>query len=275
MRYQERNHGFTLIELLVVIAVISVLLAILMPSLHLARQIAKRTQCSANLKDIGRGWIMYLDDHDGKFFRGWYAQKSSFGTFMTQDLNTDVHYGGWRGQQAYYPRPLNRFVGLEPDIQDKSGAQVFRCPSDRGGSPNQSSNEKLYDLVGTSYRTNPFLIGKDTYESYAGYETLDEAIMKRLSSFKATDVAHHDKVLLIGDYGWQHQWEPIEYDLDDLEKLAELEWHAKDEHYVMGFLDGHVRFQKIQRGHYITDEYTVLPFKELYSLAWELQRQED
>lgn len=59
----KNNKGFTLVELLVVISIIALLLAILMPSLNKAREIAKNTVCKSNLKQISLGVSLYANNN--------------------------------------------------------------------------------------------------------------------------------------------------------------------------------------------------------------------
>ena len=57
----DKSKGFTLIELLVVIAIIALLMAILMPVLHRAREQGMRAVCLSNLTQLTLACIFYAD----------------------------------------------------------------------------------------------------------------------------------------------------------------------------------------------------------------------
>jgi prepilin-type N-terminal cleavage/methylation domain-containing protein len=59
-------RAFTLIELLVVIAIIALLMAILIPALAKARESAREVVCRSNLRNIGTGMVMFLQDNNFK-----------------------------------------------------------------------------------------------------------------------------------------------------------------------------------------------------------------
>ncbi|MHB1158178.1 MAG: prepilin-type N-terminal cleavage/methylation domain-containing protein [Phycisphaerales bacterium] len=60
-------HGFTLVELLVVVAIIALLIAILLPSLTKAREMAKGLACMTQERQMGVGLSSYAGDNGGYY----------------------------------------------------------------------------------------------------------------------------------------------------------------------------------------------------------------
>jgi len=123
------RKAFTLIELLVVIAIIAILMAVLMPALHRAREGGKRTQCLGNLKQMTLGWSMYADENDDKIVNGatgfsysnqsWGDHSKELSWVNTFDnTNWDVQIQGIR-EGALYPYVKNE--------------KMYRCPTGRRG----------------------------------------------------------------------------------------------------------------------------------------------
>lgn len=248
------SQGFTLVELLVVIAIISLLLAILLPAMHKVRVITRRVVCQSNLRQIATAWHAYLTENDGYFL---------------QRPNINHEFGGWKGYGGLDPnRPLNSYVGLPLGITTENAAKLFRCPSDSGEVYGYSPQDLAYNIFGNSYQTNTMLIGQKQMPIPRDPRMqLHIGINKRLKNLNINKVSKSSLLLLVGDNNWLNEMKynvPLSTDGD---------WHGKLRHYNMAFLDGHVGFIKIRKGLYVTSEYNVLPFEQLYKLAREVQEE--
>ena len=60
------SGGFTLVELLVVVGIIAILITVLLPALNNAREAARRTQCAANLHNVGAALNIYANENRRK-----------------------------------------------------------------------------------------------------------------------------------------------------------------------------------------------------------------
>lgn len=68
MTGRRESHGFrafTLVEMLVVISIILLILAILIPAINKAREVANRVQCATRLRNIGQAMVIYANDNKG------------------------------------------------------------------------------------------------------------------------------------------------------------------------------------------------------------------
>ena len=103
--HKRRTRGFTLIELLVVIAIIALLVAILLPSLSKAKDMARGVICSVNTRNIAQALHMYASDYDEALP---YAVQGPAG--QTPDGERYVQWWAWIGVYGdYYPYDPNCF----------------------------------------------------------------------------------------------------------------------------------------------------------------------
>jgi len=113
---RSNRVAFTLIELLVVIAIIAILAAILFPVFAQAREKARAISCLSNLKQIGLGMMMYVQDYDEKL------PMAQYGVGDTQVAWEAAIYPYIKNDQG----TVNKNSGL---LQAWGSSGIFRCPS--------------------------------------------------------------------------------------------------------------------------------------------------
>jgi len=115
--------GFTLIELLVVVAVIAVLAGLLLPALSQAKGRAKAIACMSNIKQLTLAWVLYADEHGGRFVNNHgkpetVARRQTWANNVLDWGNSDDNTN-----ELYLTlSPLGPYTSGTPAI--------FKCPSD-------------------------------------------------------------------------------------------------------------------------------------------------
>ena len=138
-RPSDTHRAFTLIELLVVIAIISVLIALLLPSVQAAREAARRIKCVNNLKQIGIALHGYHDVHNTFPAGGWIALPAQPAT-INMNLGWSAVVLPWIEQRALYDA-LNVSYPYNNAVNSTSAytvLEVYLCPSE----PRQSNWNK-------------------------------------------------------------------------------------------------------------------------------------
>ena len=118
---------FTLIELLVVVAIIGILVSMLLPSLHKAREASYRAVCLSNLKQIGVAYTLYADGNNE-----YYVKHSGWGTSIGRESGNTAGNG---------VRPINQYTDT---------SSIAKCPSDKGDP--LWGHDGSYDYIGSSYQ---------------------------------------------------------------------------------------------------------------------------
>ena len=144
-----RARGFTLIELLVVIAIIGVLIALLLPAVQSAREAARRSQCTNNMKQIGIALHNYHSINKAlpppKIYSGSSNRKNPGGlvlnttgfTMILGQLEQTAMYNAYNFSQASSNSAWrNENVNLIGDMRVNTTVtsaliSTYACPSDQ------------------------------------------------------------------------------------------------------------------------------------------------
>ena len=157
MRFQRTkssSSGFTLVELLVVIAIIGILIALLLPAVQAAREAARRSQCTNNLKQFGLALHNYHD---------------SFKTFPRYN-----HLGAVSGASSFYSYTVH--IKILPYIEQQAMYDEIRTVSNNfyyetnSQTDNYTADKRIPGFVCPSDQIfpDPTRIGNTNYPVCAG-----------------------------------------------------------------------------------------------------------
>ena len=125
MKHRTAPFGFTLIELLVVISIIALLIAILLPALHRAREVSKDGICRSNMKQFGLAMHLFGSDHE-EHLPGVITWSE------TEDWKRDWLSGRYSGSAFGSPVGLSWVYGPEEGTLYEyvnENKELWRCPA--------------------------------------------------------------------------------------------------------------------------------------------------
>jgi prepilin-type N-terminal cleavage/methylation domain-containing protein/prepilin-type processing-associated H-X9-DG protein len=201
-----RKHGFTLIELLVVIAIIAILAAILFPVFAQAREAARKTKCTSNMRQLGMAVRTYSQDYDELLPGTW---DGAGGAGSTSGSGGWMHFNNFMGPATFDPTRGSLFSYVK-------SVGIFECPTDSA-------------RKGNSYSINSMLSRPSGLLAfYVGMA--DAALTQPASTFLLLE--EHDDLVSSSDDGYFNVWIP--------NRLTTR--HQGGAQYL--FCDGHVKYLK-------------------------------
>jgi prepilin-type N-terminal cleavage/methylation domain-containing protein/prepilin-type processing-associated H-X9-DG protein len=171
--------GFTLIELLVVISIISLLVAILMPGITKAKELARRAMCASNHRSIGAALALYTNCNGDRW--PWLAASPSWSA-PTGQARVNPPLSGTN---------CNVSALLFVLVRDNQDANIFLCPSTRD-TPDPHTKTK----TAFNWDFSPYKDGNAEHVSYS-YQAPLVTVKDKVATTTSGVTANSDSGLVV------------------------------------------------------------------------------
>jgi prepilin-type N-terminal cleavage/methylation domain-containing protein/prepilin-type processing-associated H-X9-DG protein len=218
-----RSKAFTLIELLVVIAIIALLLAIIMPSLKIAKQQAQGIVCLSNLRGLSMAWHSYAENQDGVLVPGHVPNGNAAPNYWVASPQNEQ---GVFEDEPKEKMPENELRGIRRGLLFPyiSNTDTYHCPGDKG-----------MTQFGGGYRTYSITGLMNGEQAFNNKKAAKKLIDIRMPDLKCVFLENTDK------RGWNMGSWLMNYDVPSWSDPLAI-WHNKRS--TLGFADGHAEMHQ-------------------------------
>lgn len=213
---EHKARGFTLIELLVVISIISLLIAMLLPSIEKARASGEQIVCATNLRQMGVAMEAYINEWDDwmPYYEAWYEDHHRSHLHVTPDGSW------WWGKKL---RTLGAVMNSYLDAAGDANADILNteqglwCPSHPGEVRDDERFDKAPIPSRTSASTHGILAAYGYNHRFLGTQWTDSSNAKgwfyrkkSFVKFPSNIISHADNAFsLPGSHTGYHYWTKV------------------------------------------------------------------
>ena len=246
----RKTKAFTLIELLVVVAIIALLISILLPSLARARELSKRTVCSANLRGVGQACKIYAQENT----EYWPTVESS-------DANVSyTEVIGLRQDRTVLSDSASQTVSTTRNfwMLIRNGditVKLVNCPSSNQSMDDTENLNTYYDFKGSRYVSYGYQIPYPSPDFCRPSEDMDPRMVLAADRGPWTGETAEPQetvrsTVFVADAQSQSTLKPKEHSRDELQGLNSPnhggEGNGEGQNSL--FQDGHVEFVQTSFG---------------------------